>query len=660
MPDQAHRSRYLHDIPLGEALERFNRALLESGHSGPVPAETVPLDQACGRVTAEPIWARLSSPHYHAAAMDGYALRAASTRGASDRNAITLPLGKEAFYVDTGMALPEGTDCVIPIELVERVELPAGDAIRVLAPAAPWSHIRPMGEDIVATELVVASGQILRPVDLGAIAASGYQQIPVRRKPRVAIIPTGSELVPIGATPKPGQILEFNSIMLAAQIEEFGAEPDVLAIIPDELPEIEAALRQAARDHDLVLINAGSSAGSKDYTAAAVQACGELLVHGVAVRPGHPVVLGLVRRESGARDEPDRIPVIGVPGYPVSAALTAEIFIAPLVKRWLGNVPDPPELLQAELIRKVHSSAGDREYLRVTVGKVGQRWIAAPLSRGAGVITSLVRADGIVEIPEGVQGVQANENVTVRLYRSRTALERTILALGSHDLTLDLMAQFLARKGIRLTSANLGSLGGLIALRRGEAHVAGSHLLDPTSGEYNLPYLSQYLPEVPVVVVALVGREQGLIVPRGNPAGLKTLADLAHPDVRFINRQRGSGTRILLDYHLEQLGIQPDQIEGYSREEYTHLTVAAAVASGAADAGLGIRAAATSLQLDFIPLYHERYDLIIPCEYYRSEMIVELIALLHDSAFREAVTALPGYDIETMGKIIYESDNCAG
>jgi putative molybdopterin biosynthesis protein len=659
MSDETHRSRYLHDIPLDQALERFLGAIEESGRGGVFNGETIPLGQALGRVTAEPVWARLSSPHYHAAAMDGYATRAENTRGASDRNPITLSLPQDASYVDTGAALPPGADCVIPIEQVEPVEVAGGNAIRVLAPATPWSHVRPMGEDIVATELVIPSGQVLRPVDLGAIAASGYEQITVRRQPRVAIVPTGSELVPLGSNPQPGQILEFNTLMLAAQLEQAGALPEIHAIVPDDLEQIRSVLRDAAREHDLVLINAGSSAGSKDYSATAIESEGELLVHGVAVRPGHPVVLGMLKRP-GDPAQAGKVPVIGVPGYPVSAALTGEIFVIPLIQRWLGYSPEPPEILQAEMARKVHSSAGDLEYLRVTVGKVGSRWIAAPLARGAGVITSLVRADGIVEIPAGVQGLQANESVSVRLYRPRATLERSILALGSHDLTLDIMAQFLAQGGTRLTSANLGSLGGLIALSRGEAHLAGSHLLDPASGEYNLSYIDQYLPQIPVAVIALVGREQGLVVQPDNPLNIGGLRDLVRTDVRFINRQRGSGTRILVDYHLEQLGISRQEIQGYEREEFTHLTVAAAIASGSADTGLAVRAAAEALHLGFIPLFHERYDLIIPCEHYRSVLLSPLLELLHENRFREAVAALPGYDVGPMGSIIYMSDGCEG
>ncbi|MEW6567892.1 MAG: molybdopterin biosynthesis protein [Chloroflexota bacterium] len=644
---------YLRDIPLPEAWARLQRALQQAGLWEPLEAEEIPLDEAAGRVTAEPIWAATSSPHYHAAAMDGYALRAADTEGASDRAPVTLRLGSQVLYLDTGDPLPTWADSVVPIENVEPEGKTEGgraaEAIRLRAAVAPWTHVRPMGEDMVVTELVLPAGRVLRPVDLGAIAGSGHARVRVRRRPRVAVLPTGSELIPVGQPPRPGQILEYNSLVLAAQVQAWGGQATRLPIVPDDLGQLQRAVARAAAAHDLVLVNAGSSAGSQDYTARVVEALGDLLVHGVAVRPGHPVILGMLRL-SPAR----AVPVIGVPGYPVSAALTGEIFVEPLLARWLGRPPAEPLTLEAVLTRKVHSSPGDDEYLRVTVGRVGERVVAAPLSRGAGIITSLVRADGIVLIPAGVQGHEAGERVTVRLYCAPTEIDRTLVALGSHDLTLDLLAQHLAERGRRLTSANVGSQGGLVALRRGEAHFAGCHLLDPQTGEYNVPYLARYLPGVPVVLVTLVGRQQGLVVPSGNPKGIRTLSDLARPDVTFVNRQRGAGTRVLLDYHLAQLGIGPESIRGYPTEEYTHLAVAAAVASGRADCGLGIRAAAAALGLDFIPLFEERYDLAIPRQHYTSPLLQPLLEVLNDPRFRQAVAALPGYDVSRTGTVAAE------
>ncbi len=659
-------SVYLHDIPLPEALRRFKEALAAANLWRTLGEETIPLDEnALGRVLAGPVWAKVSSPHYHASAMDGFAVRSNETLGAGPSDPVTLFNG-QMKYVDTGDPLPAWADAVIPIEnteaLDDRGEIGASirspHAIRIRAAVVPWSYVRPLGEDIVATQLVLPGGRALRPVDLGAIAASGYREIRAARRPRIAILPTGSELVPIGADLKPGDILEYNSLVLAAQVKAMGGIPSRYPITRDDLELICAQVLEAAREHDLILLNAGSSAGAEDFSARVVERLGKLLVHGVAVRPGHPVILGMVDRPADSRAFKDQpvAPVIGVPGYPVSAALTMDIFLEPVLARWLGRRPLELPTETARLTRKITSPAGDEEYVRVVAGKVGSHLLVTPLSRGAGVITSLVQADGIVKLPPGVQGMEAGETVQVHLYQGKAELERTIFCIGSHDLTLDLLAQFLAQEDRRLISANVGSQGGLVALRRGEAHLAGSHLLDPTTGEFNLPSVHQYIPDQPVKVVGLVGRQQGLLVRRGNPKEIEDLAALSRPDIRFVNRQRGAGTRVLLDYHLNRLGIDANHIVGYAQEEYTHLGVAAAVASGRADCGLGIAAAAQALDLDFIPLFQERYDLIIPGRFAGGELLAPLFQIISGSDFRVAVSKLPGYDVAPMGTVFLEDE----
>ncbi len=643
---------YLKDIPKEEAWSLFTNALTTANLFKPLEPEIVNLDQAMGRITAEAIWAERSSPHYHAAAMDGYALRSADTEGVSDRSPRLLKLQTVCIYLDTGDPLPVWCDAVLPVEVVERVE--EAKAIRIYQSVPPWQHVRPMGEDIVATELILPAGHTIRAIDLGAIAAGGHAQVRVVRKPKVAVLPTGSELVPPDAQPEPGQIPEFNSFMLVGQIESWGGSATRWPILPDDAEGLKTAVSKAGRSHDLVCIIAGSSAGSEDFTAAVLQSLGEVLVHGIAVRPGHPVILGVMKTK---KDEDDaqckHVPVIGVPGYPVSAALTGELFVQPLIQRWLGQAPMEGHWLDAILTRKLHSTAGDEEHVRVTLGSVRGRWVATPLSRGAGVITSLVRADGILVVPAGSQGIQANERVKIRLIRSLEELEHTILALGSHDLTLDLLAQFLASYYRRLSSNNIGSIGGLIALGRGENHIAGAHLLDPESGEYNVPYVRQYLPDIPVTLVGLVMREQGLIIPPGNPKTINSLSDLERDDLRFVNRQKGSGTRLLLDHHLQRVGIASENIVGYEQEEYTHLTLASAVASGKADCGLGIRAAAVALGLGFIPLDSERFDLIIPTEFIANPRINPIFDVLQDPAFKAAVESLEGYDTRVMGEALH-------
>jgi molybdopterin molybdotransferase/putative molybdopterin biosynthesis protein len=635
------RRYYLEDIALDEAWRRLEAALAETGGLRPLEAETVPITEALGRVTAEPIWAAISSPHYHASAMDGIAVRAAETEGATESNPIRLVIPEQAIWVDTGDPLPPDRDSVIMAEQVQEI---GEHEVEILAAVHPWQHVRPLGEDMVATELVLPENHRIRPVDLGALAACGQVEIPARRRPRIGIIPTGNELVSPGAKLLPGDIIEFNSLMVAGAIEQWGAAAIRLPIVRDNPEDLRRALTEALAGSDIVAINAGSSAGSEDYTAAVLADLGRVFVHGVAIRPGHPVILGMV----GSK------PVIGLPGYPVSTMLTADLFLRPLVYRLQGLAPPEPQTIAATMSRKVLSPMGEDEYLRVTLGRVGERIVATPLTRGAGVVTSLVRADGIARLPRFSEGVHAGAGVSVELLRPLAEIERTIVAIGSHDLALDLMSSFLQRiaPGTHLSSANVGSYGGLVALKRGEAHLAGSHLLDEETGEYNMSFLRQVLPELEVVLLNLTYRDQGLIVPKGNPKGIMSLADLARPDVRFVNRQRGSGTRVLLDYELKQRGIDAMSVTGYEREEFTHMAVAAAIMGGAADTGLGILAAARALDLDFLPLLRERYDLVIPKVHYESDLLQPLLRVIRSQDFRSAVEGLGGYGVEDMGKVM--------
>ena len=635
------RDIYLEDIPLDEALSRLFAALEHVGFFGAHPAEDVPLTEAVGRITAGPVWAAVSSPHYHSAAMDGVAVRAEDTYGASRTSPKLLEIGEQGQWVDTGNALPPQFNAVIMVEDVQRI---GEHDIEILASVAPWQHVRPLGEDLVATELVLPENHVIRPTDLGAMAAAGVQTVPVRRRPRVAVLPTGSELVSLGSPLAPGKIIESNSLVMASLVTQWGGDPTRWPIVPDELDKLSEAIKEALATHDLVLVNAGSSAGSRDYTARAVRSQGELLVHGVAIRPGHPVVIGVAQGK----------PVLGIPGYPVSCVLTMELFVKPLLCRLLGVAQPPSPKLQAVMTRKVLSPLGQDEFLRVKLGKVGGRYVATPLARGAGVMMSLVRADGMVRIPRYSEGINAGETADVDLLHPAWEIDNTIVAIGSHDLTLDLMGSELRRSfpGLSLSSSNVGSLGGLLALQRGEAHLAGSHLLDEDTGEYNVSSIRQVLAGKSIVLVNLVYREQGLIVPRGNPRGVASLRDLTRRDVQFVNRQRGSGTRVLLDYELKKAGISPGQIQGYQREEFTHTAVAAAVASGTADAGLGILAAARALGLDFVPLLKERYDLVIPAEVYDSPLLKPLFEIINSAAFRTKVEQLGGYDPSDMGKLL--------
>ncbi len=634
------RKTYLEDIPLEDALSRYFLALDKVGFK-PLSGELVPVERSVGRITAEPVWAKISSPHYHASAMDGIAVDAVDTVGASRTSPKKLKIGSQAFWVDTGNAMPEGTNAVI---MVEDIQMTGPDDAEIRAAVPPWHNVRPLGEDIVATELVLPENHVIQPHDLGALSAAGLIEILVRRMPRVVVIPTGSELVMPGSKLKPGNIIEYNSLMLSEQIREWGAEPSRFPIIPDDNDKLLEAVRGALDDCDLVVINAGSSAGSRDYTSSIVEQLGELVVHGIAIRPGHPTILGVARGK----------PLIGIPGYPVSAYITTELVVKPVIARMNGVAPVSGPRMQAVVSRKISSPMGQDEFIRVALGKIGERIIATPLSRGAGVVTSLVRADGIMKVPRFSQGLDSGSQVEVELKRSPEEIENTIISIGSHDMSQDILNSLLHKHypGRRLSSAHVGSLGGLLALKRKEAHIAGTHLLDEDTGEYNVRYIKDVLAGEKTVLLNLIYRQQGLMVAKGNPKHITGLSDLIRPEINFINRQPGSGTRVLLDYKLKQAAYDAAKINGYNREEYSHTGVAAIIASGAADVGLGILAAARALGLDFLPLLQERYDLAIPLSYYQSKLLQPLLSIIRGQEFKDIISSLGGYDTSETGREI--------
>ncbi len=637
------RNIYLKMKSLAEARQILFEAFSDLSSDA---SETVPVPQAVGRVLAEPVFARISSPNFHAAAMDGIAVLAETTFGANEKTPKTLKVGQDAFYVNTGHVMPAGTDAVI---MIEHVHSRGSDALVIEAPAFPWQHVRRMGEDIVATELLFPRNHRVTPYCVGALLSGGIFEVAVRRPPKLLIIPTGSEIVDWQKTDPldlaPGQVLESNAYVLSGLAEKYGAESVKNEILPDDQARIQAAVETALQgEFDMVLTVGGSSAGSEDYTRQAVQETGEILVHGVNIMPGKPLLLGKIHDK----------PVFGMPGYPVSAIVAFEQFVRPLIHRFLGQDDTEPQTVTAVPARKIPSKLGVEEFLRVKLGQVGERIVATPLPRGAGCITTITEADGIIRVPAHVEGLTENQPAVAELIRPLSAIQNTLVAVGSHDNTLDLLADQLKadNREITLSSSHVGSMGGLMAIKRGVCHLAGSHLLDTEDGTYNLSYIRRYLPDQKVRVVNLVFREQGLIIAKGNPKGIQGIEDLARDDIQFINRQSGSGTRVLLDYRLAQLGLDRSAIHGYADEEFTHMAVAVAVLSGAADAGLGIYAAAKALDLDFIPVVTEQYDLVIPAAYFETEKIQGLLETIRQPVFKERVKALGGYGVEKTGEII--------
>ncbi len=583
------RKRYLKNTPLKEAralfLEKIDPSTLEN--------ETVPVHAALNRITCEPIFAKISSPHYHSAAMDGICVRAQDTFEVTEFVPKRLDLASNESttenhygYVDTGNALPPWADAVIMIEKVRQLD---ATTVEIFESSTPWQNVRLVGEDIVATEPLLPRCHRLRPYDLGALLAAGHVSVKVSSQPRVAIIPTGDELIEPGEEAKPGQVIEFNSCVLAALIQEWGGIPTTLPRVGDDPAKLKRALGEALTEHHMVIIIAGSSAGEHDFTAQIVDEEGELLVHGIDIMPGKPAVLGSV----GGR------PVLGIPGYPVSAIVVAREILQSALEQFLGARLTPQLQVRAVVPKKIPSRLGLEEFVRVNLGRVHNNLIAVPLRRGAGVITTMVQADGLLRIPSLTEGVNAGEDVEVELLRAPEEIENTILCTGSHDLSIGVLEDQLKRHhpALKIATTNVGSLGGLFSIRRGEAHLAGTHLLDPETGTYNIPDVRRTLPDLPVALVHLVQREQGLMVQKGNPKGIRELPDLLREKIRFINRQAGSGTRVLLDFELKRLGLDPASIHGYGREEFTHMGVAVSISSGLSDVGLGVRSAAKALDL---------------------------------------------------------------
>ena len=606
---------------------------------------SVKAEESDGRITAEPVFARRSAPSYHSSAMDGIAVKAEKTYGATERFPMTLALEKDAVWVNTGQPLPKPFNAVIMIEDVHMID---DGHVEIRSSAYPWQHVRKVGEDIVATQLLFPQNHSIRAYDMGALISGGVFSVNVRKRPRVAIIPTGSELIRHediveGETLEEGWIVEYNARVLAGLVRECNGIPLVHDIVSDSENEIKKVLRKYVdSETDMIIVNAGSSAGSKDFTVHAIREMGEVLVHGVAMMPGKPTILGIVEGK----------PVIGNPGYAVSAALSFEQFAKPMLYALQGVSPPKKPTIEVQPTRDIPSKLGIEEFLRVNIGMVGERHVATPLARAAGSITTLTRAEGIIRIPALSEGISQGQTTIAELLVDEEDLTNTVVIIGSHDMAIDILGDEVRRNRghVRISSGNVGSLGGLIAIRKGTCHMAGSHLLDTETGEYNLSYIKRYIPNMDVTVFHLVLRDQGLILSKGNPKGIKGVQDLARDDVVFVNRQAGSGTRVLFDYKLNQAGIPSDAVTGYDHEEFTHMAVAVDILSGAADCGMGIHAAAKALDLDFVPIEQEQYDLIVPTRILDQPNIQTTLNTMRSDNFRKRVAALGGYDPSRSGE----------
>jgi putative molybdopterin biosynthesis protein len=623
------RNTYIDNIDVETAKEKYFDKIKTKLYY-----EEVKVSDSLNRITFEPIYARISSPNYNAAAMDGIAVISKNTDKASENNPLTLEINKDCIYVNTGNQIMDPYDAVIMIEDV--IQLGEGK-VQILKAAYPWQHIRQIGEDIVATEMIIPSNHKIRPIDLGALISGGIETLKVYKKPRVGILPTGSEIVEDISEIRDGKIIDSNSRVFEGMIKELGAIPNRYAPQIDDYNLLKESILKGVEENDILLINAGSSAGTKDFTVNLIRELGEVVIHGIAMKPGKPTILGIINNK----------PVIGIPGYPVSAFLVMDTFVKPLIQKYIGIEEVEPEYIKAQLSRRIVSSLKHKELVRVNLGYVNEKLIATPLSSGAGVSMSLVKADGIAIIPRNTEGMEAGQMIDVELLKPINSIKKSLVSIGSHDLIMDVIGDML-----KLTSSHVGSLGGIMAIKRGECHIAPIHLLDMDTGEYNISYVKKYFPNKRMALIKGVQRQQGFIVKKGNPMKIKDFKDLLRSDIVYVNRQRGAGTRVLLDYHLGINHIDSSQIRGYQRELNTHMAVATAVATGSASTGLGIYSAAKAMNLDFIKVAYEDYDFLVTFDLLEDDRIKKFIDVIKSDKFRDILQSLGGYGFKNTGEII--------
>lgn len=621
--------RYIENNDDRKALELF---LAEIGYIKCQEEEVSPLD-ALGRITSQVVFAKKCDPTYNAAAMDGIAVVSENTHSASENTPLELERGKDFDYINTGGIIRGKYNAVIMIEDVINID---DNNVKIIAPAYPWQNVRVIGESVVAGELILPSKHLVTACDIGAVTASGNKTIKVFAKPKVGIIPTGAEMVNSPDELTEGKLMESNSKVFSALTINYGGQPKVYSVVEDDINKLKESILLAVKENDIVLVNAGSSAGTKDFTVKAIEELGKVVVHGIAIKPGKPTILGIIENK----------PIIGIPGYPVSAYLVYEMFVKPVIEKFLCRNNIQKTSVQATLTRRIVSSFKNAELIRMTVGEVGGKLVTTPLDRGASAIMSLVKADGIFRIERLIEGVEAGAEISVELLKPLEEIKKSLVITGSHDMIIDVIAD-----AVPITSAHVGSMGGISALLRGECHIAPIHLLDEKSGIYNGSYIEKYFTGKKMALIKGVGRVQGLIVPKGNPKNIKSIADIKRLGLHFANRQRGAGTRILFDYLIEKEGIKESEVFGYEKEYSTHLAVAVAVKNNVADCGMAVISAAKAIDTDFIELGNEEYDFLLPYQYIFDKRVKDFIDYIKSKQFADKIKTLGGYTLDRIGEM---------
>ncbi|HOP85934.1 MAG TPA: molybdopterin biosynthesis protein [Syntrophorhabdaceae bacterium] len=630
--------RYLETIKREEAIKVI------SSFASPIEEEeTIPTWDSVGRITSRAVYARFSSPAFICAAMDGYAVDFKDTLDADVNNPLTISKNN-AFYVNTGDPLPKGTNAVIMIEDIEELS----SSIIIRRPVYLWQNIRMIGEDIIESDMVIPKNHLITPYDMGMIISAGIKEINVRRRPRLLIIPTGKELIDIfdknGILLKKGHLIDFNSYTIMKLAQKIGFETKRHGIIREK-KELEEIFNNLIEEFDVIIINAGTSSGTEDYTEEIIRKKGKIIFHGVSMMPGKPTIFGIVKEKF----------VFGIPGYPVSATLSFKMFLEPLYERLTGvkRFYEEEEVITAF---KIPSRIGIEEIIRVNIVSKDNSYFAIPLPRGASIFSSMARADGLIFIPENVEGFDEGEKIKCTLLKSRPYLKKRINLIGSHDIVLDILRDMIRERYSEydFMATPTGSLSGIIALKRGITSLCTTHILDEVEKIYNIPLIKKYLNDTPCILINLAKRIQGLIVQKGNPKRIKGIEDLIREDIVFVNRQFGSGTRILFDTILKEKGIKKLDIKGYDREEASHTAVAIMVKESIADVAMGIFSVAKIFSLDFIPLGEEDFDLLVSKDFYHDEKFKMLMEIIESDEFKQRLLYIGGYKVSDTGKIKFE------
>lgn len=623
------KHNYLNNTPLDKARKEYLTHLKSRGFE--YKTEAVASVNSHGRVLAEAVYAKICSPHYNASAMDGIAVKASDTYGANESTPLVLTNDKYTV-VDTGDPIPDGKDAVIMVEDVS--ELGDGN-VQIISAVHPWQNVRQVGEDICMGDMIAPSFTKITPSLCGAFLAGGVLETKCIRKPVIGIIPTGDEIVSPKENPDKGEIIEFNSAIFSSMLSEWQADSKVYPIVKDKKDLLRDVISKASEECDAILVLAGSSAGRDDYTNTIIGELGEVVFHGLAIKPGKPAVLGNI----------GSVPVVGLPGYPVSAIVVMEEIVKSVVGQYYCTPVASAETVKAVLGKRVVSSLKYQEFVRVTLGMSGDTLTAVPLSRGAGVITSFTKADGILTVPQDSEGFDTGEEVEIRLLKPLEQIKSSLIITGSHDPLIDELSDMIKKENpaFDLTSSHVGSMGAITALKSKQAHLGFIHLLDTETGEYNSGYVKKYFPDGGVKLIKGIGRVQGLMVKKGNPLGIKEFKDITKG--RYVNRQLGSGTRILCDYLLAKNSMSKQDVDGYRNEEFTHTAVAALIASGNADCGLGIYSAAKMYDLDFIEICTEEYDILIDEKTYDTEHVQTFLGTIKSDKFKTRLIKMGGYEV---------------